>query len=179
MKNVRSRGKSRKPASENKSNKKSNTMEKNTEANLTAEQTDMEAKRLNKYFDILKARKKCQECKAKSANPFGDKLGDNEYAEITIIPVSEFKFNGDYEWPLNENKKKWLFDSIRRFGFDNTKRIIVNEKMEILDGRHRVLVAREFGIKSLPAVVCTHSSKEFEMLSFILHKAWDAEFNQF
>lgn len=48
-----------------------------------------------------------------------------------------------------------LMDSIRKDGF--TSRIVVDETGKVLDGNHRIVAARELGIKDLPVYIKTKS----------------------
>ena len=55
----------------------------------------------------------------------------------------QFKFRDDNRERINQEHVKKLIESIKSRNLLNLRPILVNEKMEILDGQHRLLAAKE------------------------------------
>ena len=90
--------------------------------------------------------------------------------EFTIkkITVDSIKFDKTNPNIVSDEQMEALKKGMEKFGYLSP--IIVNQKMEVLDGEHRARVYQELGEKTIPAYVIDVDKIDGKMLRQIMNK---------
>jgi hypothetical protein len=91
----------------------------------------------------------------------------------SIVDIDLLKFNKEYQRAIDSRKKKRIFDSINANGYWPQEIVTVNHLMEIIDGQHRVIVAKEIGIKKIPVVIVKFPTLQQETMFFADKNNWN------
>lgn len=96
-------------------------------------------------------------------------MKDNTNVEYEVVEgvhdVSIDRINDmptKYNRPIAETAMKDILKSIRSYGYHPSQVIELNDRMQVIDGQHRVTAARIAGIKTLPVVVLKFRDLEDE-----------------
>ena len=89
---------------------------------------------------------------------------------IKTNDLDKFVFRSDNRERINQLHVKALVESIRSCNMLNMRPIIVNEKMEIIDGQHRVLAAMKLQVPIFYTIEENRSPKDIVLLS--ITKSW-------
>jgi len=87
---------------------------------------------------------------------------------IKKIPINQIKFDNTNPNYLTDKQMDALSKGMEKFGF--LAPIILNEKMQVLDGEHRVKAYEKLGEKNIPAYVIPANKMDGKMLRQILNK---------
>lgn len=100
-------------------------------------------------------------------------LGLKVLTKYDVMPIENLLFNEVYQREIEPPRTKKLYISISKHGYWPNEVIILNERYEIIDGQHRVLAAKQCGIKQLPVTVFTFPDKIKEAAFFKLKNSFN------
>ena len=87
---------------------------------------------------------------------------------VKKIPISSIKFDKTNPNVVSDDQLKALSIGMKKFGY--LAPVILNEKLQVLDGEHRVKVYEKLGEKDIPAYVINANKLDGKMLRQIMNK---------
>ena len=87
---------------------------------------------------------------------------------VKKIPISSIKFDKTNPNVVSDDQMKALSTGMKKFGY--LAPVILNEKLQVLDGEHRVKVYEKLGEKNIPAYVINANKLDGKMLRQIMNK---------
>ena len=87
---------------------------------------------------------------------------------VKKIPISSIKFDKTNPNVVNDDQMKALSKGMEKFGY--LAPVILNEKMEVLDGEHRVKIYKDLGETKIPAYVLDINKMDGKLLRQVMNK---------
>ena len=87
---------------------------------------------------------------------------------VKKIPISSIKFDKTNPNVVSDDQMEALSIGMKKFGY--LAPVILNEKLQVLDGEHRVKVYEKLGEKDIPAYVINANKLDGKMLRQIMNK---------